>query len=412
MQCAKCQTTIELPTSGSAPPLCPNCGAPLQSDPRAAARRAELAARRGSTTWIAIVIVLLVGLAAISAGSTTWALRVTEERDRAKEDFARSSTAINQIVVAAANSGKLKGAAAAKDREAILNPALTYYQEISKSHEDDEQMRPEVASAQLHAAALEAKLGSAECIETLNGGLRRLNEMINSGEFGAESFPGFQDHVLRITAPTEWFTIKTSDPMAHAMGLFFAIQNAQGTYRDLTKKFPESVAFRDDLTALLKSTAMLLTAINRQPGALNAWLEACDVLETLVRDQPSNADFQARFAESLANAAKIQQNTGEPDKAIANYERAVKVREKLAEANPQDKSLAQEVTKLQGDLERARTVKAPAKEAPEGAPEQAEAKTAPKEEATDEAPKDAAKEAEGEPSKKDAPTEKDAPSAP
>lgn len=391
MQCAKCQTTIEAPASGAAPASCPHCGAPLSAHPAAWPKPSESAARSGNISSIAIVVVLLVvGLAAVAVGSTIYAMRTIEERDRAREDFAASSSAIDQIVIATASSGKLKGSAAAEDREAILTPALNYYQEISKKYQDDEQMLPEVASAQLHAAALQAKLGSAECIDTLNGGLRSLNQMIQTGDFDAESYPGFQDSVLRITAPTEWFTIKTENAMAHRVGLFLAIQFAQGTYRDLTKKFPESVGFRDDLTALLKSSAMVLTVMNNPSRALDAWLEARDVLDTMVRAEPSNADFQARFAESLVNVARIQRNTGQRDKAITNFERAVQVRQKMAEANPDDKSLARAVANVQRDLERARTAQAPKKKAKEDAPEQAEAKAASKEVAKDEAPKEEA----------------------
>ena len=71
-----------------------------------------------------------------------------------------------------------------------------------------------------------------------------------------------------------------------------------------------------------------------------------------LRDQPTNADFQARLVESLLGAANLQKREGETEEAIASFKCAVEVREQMVAANPDDKALAQELAKVKGDLEK------------------------------------------------------------
>jgi tetratricopeptide (TPR) repeat protein len=399
MQCAKCQTTVELPASGAAPTSCPRCGAPLQADSPAPAGRPEPAARNGATLWIAIFLILIVGLAAVSVVSTIYAMRMVEERDRAKEDLAQSSNTIDEIVVAVANSDKLKGATAAEARQAILQPVADHYAHIIEKYHDDKKMQPAVASAQLHQAAVQAKLGLPECVKSLSGGLGTINTMLKS-DFGEESYPSFRDSV-RIAAPMDWITVKGSTPAGQGAALYSNLRAGVTAYRELNKRFPKSVVFRDDLAELLKSSAMLLGFIRRNNEALTNWVEARDVLETMVRDEPDNADFQERLTESLVNAARLENSSGETDKAIADYQRAVEVRQKMAEANPEDKSLEQALTRVQRDLERVETAAASKKEAPEGeksADEASEKVASEKQPAKDDAP-------EKQPAKEEAPKE-------
>jgi tetratricopeptide (TPR) repeat protein len=348
-----------------------------------------------------LLLVIAALLAAATIGAAIYATRLARERDRARENFAHSSRAIDEILIGVASADRLKGAAGVKDREAILKPALAYYQQIIKDHQGDPKMLPEVASAQLHAAALEAKLGSPGGLQTLTAGISSVTQLAGSDEFPAERIPGFQDSVLRITSPVEWFTMKVEDRTQHGLQLYLAIQSASTAYGSLTRKFPGSIPFRDDFAELRKSTAMLMGAINRPHQALDAWLEARNTLETMVRDQPANPEFQTRLAESLVNAARIQRTLDQQGEAVKNLERAIEVRQKMADANPEDKSLAQAVESLKKDLERAKAPPEPKKVAKQNAdasPKEEEPKEPPAKEAPpEEAPKDAAKEKAAEP---------------
>jgi tetratricopeptide (TPR) repeat protein len=337
-----------------------------QTESRTMSVRLKLRARRGSVLWIALASILIVGLAAVSIASTLFAMRSVEQRDRAREDFASSSDAVNEMVLAVANSGKLKGASAAEDREVILQPVVDHYQYIIEKYEGDETMLPQLASAQLHLASVQAKLGLPACSRTLSAGLATLSKMVKS-DFSQESYPSFQDTVSRIAAPTDWMTVKDSTPAAQGVALYGSLGAGVVAYRDLSKKFPDAIVFRDDLAELLKSRALLLGFIGRGDVALENWNEATDVLETMVRDEPDNLGFQERLAESLTSEGKLEVTEKQPDKAIADYKRAVEVRQKMAESNPEDKSLEQALTRVKRDLERVETAAAAKKDAPEAA---------------------------------------------
>ena len=376
MQCAKCHTTFEASTAPDGATSCPKCGALVA--PEGAAGR-----RRGISGLALMFLFLLLAMAAVAVGSSIYAVQAIKERDRSREDFAQSTTAIDSVVAAAAGSAKLKGPANTEARAEVLQPALNYYQAIAEKYADDEQMLPQVASARLHLAALQARVGSPECVNSLNAGLAAVNGMIKA-DFPEKDFPGFQATALKIAAPMDWVQVKTNDLQSHVIGLFFAIKTAAGTYHDLATKFPKSVVFRDDLSALLKSSATLEMNIpGRGVSAARTWDEARDVLETLVRDQPSNEEFQTRLLESLATAARLQAPT-ERDKAIANLKRAVEVRQKMADAKPDDKAIADGLAKAQSDLEKLAATPPPKVEPPK---DESPKQEAPKEE---DAPKDAA----------------------
>lgn len=319
--------------------------------------------RRGSALSITLVAILVVGLAAAAVAATIYAMQAAEQRDRARSDFEQSSATIDQMVAAVAASGKLKGAKSAKARQQVFQPAADHYDRIIELYGEDEEMLPAVASAKLYKASLQAKLGLPECVNSLKDGTRLLNELVKL-DLSEESYPRFQESVLTIVEPMEWVTVKGASPMEQGIGLYVGIQAAISAYQSLNKKFPASIAFRDDLSELYKSAGLLLGALRKTGPALTNWTQARDVLETMVRDEPDNAAFKERLAESLTNVAKLERSEGELEKAIADYQRAVEVRQQMAEANPEDESLKKALARAQRDLESAQKVAAADEETP------------------------------------------------
>jgi tetratricopeptide (TPR) repeat protein len=292
-----------------------------------------------------LVSLLVVALATIAVGSTIVAKRASEARDRAKRDFAAASAGYDALVVAVATNVK-------PARKELLQPALDYYQKFTQSHAGDKDMLCELATAKFHMAALHAKLGSKEGVTAMTQGLGDLYEMTKVENADPASFPSLQDSALKVTTPFEWFRVKEID-QKYALQMTVAINRATDLYTSLAKKYPQHVPFRDNQSALLKSAALLQSQLPGASGrSLESWLRARDILETLVRDQPTNKDYQVRLAESLVNAARMQRTAKENEKATANLNRAIEVREQLAAANPDDKAIKQDLTVAKRDLER------------------------------------------------------------
>ena len=254
-------------------------------------------------------------------------------------------------MAAVASSGKLKGPALEPTRKELLQPALDYYRTFVQSHAADPQMLPERVAAQFHMAGLYVKLGSKDGVAAMSQGVGDLN-LLKDTDLDPETFPSLQACALKMTSPIDWVMVKGVDQV-YALSLMVALSRAIDTYQGLSQKYPQVVSFRDDFSALLKASAMLQAQLPaRRQEALASWLRARDALETLVRDRPDNVDYQTRLAESLTTAARMQKSAGETDQAAANLQRAVAVREQMAEAHPDDKKLKQELTIVQRDLEK------------------------------------------------------------
>lgn len=318
-------------------------GAPASSC-RDASRLGRTSRPRGVSLVTILVSLLVVALATIAVGSTIVAKRAIEARDRAKQDLAQASRGFDDLVVAAAAIKPVK-------RE-LLQPAVDYYQKFVQSHAGDKQMRAELASANFHLAALHAKLGSKDGVAAMSQGLTELDDLARDPAVDPLIIPSLQDCALKVTTPIEWFMVKGAD-RTYAVQLVVAINRARGTYDELSRKFPQIAGFRDNFSALLKATAMLEGQLpNGSAKSLESWLKTRDVLETLVRDQPANKDYQVRLAESLVSAARLQKSAKENDKAADNLKRAIEVREQLAAAYPDDKTVKQDLTVAKRDLEK------------------------------------------------------------
>jgi hypothetical protein len=158
---------------------------------------------------------------------------------------------------------------------------------------------------------------------------------------------------LKATTPLEWGIMKDTSREDHAVGMLMTFQVATGQLNALSIKYPQATVFRDDLSGLLRISATLQSLIpERVPFAAGAWNQAINILETLLRDQPGNVDYQTRLVEALVGAANLEKRDGKTAEAATKLKRAVEVREQMVAANPDDKALTQDLAKIKGDLEK------------------------------------------------------------
>lgn len=135
------------------------------------------------------------------------------------------------------------------------------------------------------------------------------------------------------------------------MGLVVTFTRSLGTLSELSAKYPQATVFPNDLSSLHRTSAILQRVVpERRAFALDAWIQARDLLEGLVKQEPANVDFQTRLAEALINTAQMQQEKKEFADAKANFQRAVEVREQLAAASPDDKALKNDVESAKRSL--------------------------------------------------------------
>jgi tetratricopeptide (TPR) repeat protein len=333
----------------------PNKTSAGSSSVEAKDRPSSTSAPARSRIGLLFVSLLFVVMATISAGSTYVALRMAEERTRALDDYQQTSKAFEQVVIAVCGNTELKGSKMEPVRQALLKPALEYYEQYLKTHKDVERDLPQVASAQFHVAGLQAKLGQQESVDSLRQGLVYLNALIKS-DADADVYPDVQTPILKMAAPSEWLNPKNGggDFQTRGMGVTLTLVGTVSVLDDAAKKHPQSIGIRDDQAAFLKASSNLMSMAGRSQMkmSLDYWLRARDILEQLVREQPANTDYKARLAESLSSAGRLQKATKDNDAAITSYQRAVEIREQLAAAKPDDKSAQEDLTVAKRELEK------------------------------------------------------------
>ncbi len=328
----------------------------------------HIAMRRGVSVLAILASLLIVALAVIAGASTWVALRASEERNRAKEDFAAARLVIDQYVKTIATGNELKGSSQAAARQALYQPAIDYYQKFVQTHENDPNVWPQMAEAYYHLAGLHAKQGSKEASGMLGKGLSYINRM-KLADADPATFPSLEQCALKYTLPTEWVTLRGAsavDQRANLAPLVVNFDNANLTFEELSEKHPQTVTFRDDLAAIQRIPATLFGFAGLNDRAIKAWQRASDALATCVRDRPDNLDYKVRLAEALSALASRQRSAGKIEDAVANYQRTVEVREQIVAANPDDKTRQQELTTTKRDLDRAKsaTTKSAKKETP------------------------------------------------
>jgi tetratricopeptide (TPR) repeat protein len=318
-----------------------------------------------------VISLVIVVLATISVASTFVAVRATEARKRALDDLASASKAIDRAAIVATSHKDLKGLKMDPLRKELLQPALEYYQGYVAAHAGDKQLSPEVAKAHFFVAGIQAKQGSMKSVPALNQGVTYLDKM-HKAKMDPETFPSLQDTAMKLAPPNEWMILKGaafSDMRTHGTKLFFALSGAIMTFEDLNKAYPQAVRPRDELSAMLKYSAMMRSSLGQRNQAINNWLAAQRLLETLVRDQPANDAYKARLAEALVGAGRLQKAAKDTAAAIESYQRAVEVREQLAAAKPDDKTLADELAAAKTELEKLKAAAPAAKESAPSEPE-------------------------------------------
>jgi len=98
--------------------------------------------------------------------------------------------------------------------------------------------------------------------------------------------------------------------------------------------------------AALNDQGDLLADDNNLDGAVNAYQEACRILEDLVKQEPAKDEWVAEWAQNLLKMGNIFSTQGKIGEAMENYQRAAGLWQKLASAKPADVAPRSEWTKV------------------------------------------------------------------
>ncbi len=361
MQCPYCQTVIEADDNEATPTKCPECGASLAPPSR-------------GSRLVTLVVVALLTMAIVAGLVAVRADRLSKQAEenlaKSQKDFALANQMIDRSLVNLMADSRVKDSV--KLREQLLKPYLDYYQAFIGAHTGDERYLGEISTAHFHIAALQAKLRAKGAIASLGQGVSFLNQLKNSGA-DPTTLPSVQESAFQFTAPGDWNPVRDANAQAEVMGMLMTFGAANSTIDSLVAEYPQVPSFRNDQAGLGRTVGTLTTLMSAvAPADMReqlrgqgqaAWLKTRNALESLAKEQPNNVDYKTRLIEALVALGKAQRSKSR-DEAIANYTRAVELREQLAAGAPTDEALKKELESLKGDLERMKASRPAAKAAP------------------------------------------------
>jgi type II secretory pathway pseudopilin PulG len=344
---------------------------------------ASTSARQGMSLIAILVTLVIVVLATISVASTFVAVRATEQRQRATEDLAQASKVIDHALITAANRKELQGFKMSKTRREFLDPMVDYYVSYIEAHKDDPVPTAEVGRAHFRLAGTYAKLGSLKSVPALNAGHVYLNDMLEAG-IDPETFPRVTEYAMGVAEPTEWIRLRGAsmkEMQSHGFKLLVAISQSIITFEEILLVHPDAVIPREEIATVLGYSAAMQGSVGRRFPAVGLWSQARDVLESLVRDQPENAEYKSRLADILIALGKLQGAIKKESEAIASYDKAVGILMELAAADPDNETIAANLESSTKELEKLRA--APPRAVVAASPESPEAPAPSPDEAAD-----------------------------
>ncbi len=298
----------------------------------------------------ALLAFILVGSVVAAILSTQVAMQAVEDAEKFEKSAAASSAALSKTLQVAASHSNLKGKDDASAREEIFAPALAHLQSVLSETQSDPERLDQAAAAAMQLAMLQAKTGNSGCVASLQATFHTLAEM-SAGNYPLEKYPDMYELCFKSTIPMDWATMKDASLETQGQALVFAFMNGNSTFGELSLKYPEETVFSSAYASLLKISAALQSLMpERHAHARAAWVQTSDLLESCLSKKPGDEEFQARLVEALVGASNLQRRADKPE-AIKNLTRAVEVRQMMVDANPEDKDLEKELSKLKNNLE-------------------------------------------------------------
>lgn len=323
--------------------------------------------RRAGISLLPILMsLLLVGMTTITVVATIVALREIKARKTAEEDQAAAKRALQQMTEKISND-KLEGKP--EDiRKQLLEPPLSYYQSFIQKNQGDMKMLPALGNAAFVLAGIQAAERTTQSVITLNQAMGFILRMQKEG-IDPHTYPSMQA-AFKIADPKDWTQVKglsQRETMMHGFGFVTVLKLAQSTFGTLGQQNPDVVTFREDAAAASREIAKTMTLAGQfmpEMGkqAVVSWIDARNVLETLVRDQPANLKYKADLADACVAIGKQKKLAKENDAALEAFKRGAELREQLVAAQPDNEAYKKDLAAVQRDLKRIKPDEKPAAE--------------------------------------------------
>lgn len=321
-----------------------------ERDRLVAERRAEKRRQWRQLQWTAAllaVLLLIAGTLAVIASRET--ARARREFERAEENLRLARAAVDESLAIADREPSRLAAdypEFIRLRQQLLEEAQRFYREFVRQAPASEQLRADIALANLRLAHLDRALASRdEAAERYRRAIEQLEELTRAA-------PGRTDYRQALASGYNWLgeTLRLAgtgfEDARDAYDRAMALQDA------LTLAEPDNTVYRRELARTRYNRGILYAQSPRENGGFAMaeadFREAIRLLEPLrVLGDAGAAQELGRAYNNMASLLKDHDRAGD---ALGPYLRAVAIHERLLEQEPENREYALELVKFYNNL--------------------------------------------------------------
>jgi serine/threonine-protein kinase len=267
------------------------------------------------------------------------------ERSRAEANFRSAWTAVDDYLTKVSQERILDVPGLQPLRKELVETALGYYREFIKQHENDPDLRSELADAYERVGMITDLIGSRpEAMsahqEALNLRLTLVSRhpaILKHRQAAAKSLDNI-GNLLRVTDRAE------EAERAHRQ----AIEILESLVRD----HADAVPFQQDLARSYNNLGVLQKATGRTSEAEQSYRRSIGFLQplSLRLDDPEITHFLQALAQNYTNLGNLKGESGQMADALEWYQKALPIFEKLTDEHPTVVGFSRDLGKTRGNV--------------------------------------------------------------
>jgi serine/threonine-protein kinase len=307
-------------------------GEPIQARPVSRAERAAKWVRR--RPLLAALCVLLAVTALGLAGGVVWHnVRLRAERDRAEANFGRAERnferarqAVEKMLTEVGNKELAEEPRMEEKRKALLEKALTFYQEFLREKSDDPGLREATALAHKQVADIYRLLQDERAEEAYNQAIGLLAPL-------ATEFPDQLKLQQELADSHNWRgeVLRLADRPREAQEAYEAALQIQW---ELVGRDPDNRECRTDQARTFYNLGILSKDTGKMQLAKEQFAAAAVILEKMADENPKNPEYRQHLARAYLNRGPALRLTDGFEQARASYDRAIALLKELRRQNP------------------------------------------------------------------------------
>jgi tetratricopeptide (TPR) repeat protein/tRNA A-37 threonylcarbamoyl transferase component Bud32 len=293
-------------------------------------------------------VALLMAVAVISTTAAlhlrSLAARESLARREAEQHFRRARAAVDQMLTEVGHESLANVPYAEPVRRALLEKALTFYQDLLQTRPTDAALRQELALAHHRVGLINVLLGRPrEADRSYRQAIEMLQQLV-------QQFPAAVEHRHHLAISHDFLAEllrTTGGNYDEAQRHYRAALAQQSQLVESPNCTPQ---MRRELTRTYNNLGILLMDMGRPLEAASAFNQASAGLDRLVVEYPDVPDYRADLARTSINIGLLSRKQNDPGAAELAYKRAAALLADLVESYPANHEYGYKLAVTQLDL--------------------------------------------------------------